>query len=251
MSTATRARKHKAVAKREKRSVLAQGPGVVVHPAGPIRERLAQMLDLPPDIVSLIFDTVYDTGNGIMEPLFKSDGIEIPFTEIQEIVRVYDIYRGLHTDTGRELDIAEQADIKGEDGPDSEVRGLVTASNIPDTGNHDSKQRGTDPGSEDVARAKFEHYIKTLVKKKETKVKKNLLIRDDSVFETPLLENLRQEERIKINLSTRKKKPVKGILCGRCKNDEVHVEERIIRAGDEGGVMFYKCDTCDHEWRVG
>jgi DNA-directed RNA polymerase subunit M/transcription elongation factor TFIIS len=222
-----------------------------VYQEGSVRDRVAQLLDLPTKIVSIIFDTKYDSGNGLMLPLFPTAGIEIPITEITELIRVYDLYRGIHTDTGREIDIAVTGPTILETDVDSELRGLENSNNIPDTGRHRSENRPNNPGQEEIALAKFEHYVKGLAKKKELKVKKNILLRDDTVFEAPALEALRQEEKIKINLSTRKRKPIKGIVCGRCKNDECHIEERNIRSGDEGAVVFYTCDTCDNEWRVG
>ena len=252
------ARRKKAESKRKtkysgvvKADANGQPVQTIVYPEGDVRSRVASLLDLSDVIVAVLFDTVYDSGNGLMLPLFPTGGIEIPFVEIQEAIRVYDLYRGIDTDTGRELDIAQNGANILENDIDSELRGLQNSDNIPDTGSHKSKNAGYHPGQEEIARVKFEHYIKSLAKKKELKVKKNLLHRDDTVFEAPALENLRQEERIKINLSTRKRKPVKGIVCGRCKNDECHMEEKIVRAGDEGGVVFYTCDTCDHEWRQG
>ena len=71
---------------------------------------------------------------------------------------------------------------------------------------------------------------------------------DDLVFESPYLAEIRRQELLKNQLLGRKRRPIKGIKCPRCKSDEGFLEEAQTRSGDEGSSFEHVCSTCDHRW---
>jgi len=105
--------------------------------------------------------------------------------------------------------------------------------------------------SNDLAFTKFDQHLNELVQDRERKVKLNLLIRDDTVFEAPSLKEYRRQEILRNNLLDRKKIPVKGFKCvrGKCKSDEIYQTELFTRSGDEGGVWYNECAKCGHMWK--
>jgi DNA-directed RNA polymerase subunit M/transcription elongation factor TFIIS/Fe2+ transport system protein FeoA len=206
---------------------------IIVYPSN-IRSRLLQFGLLPERVIDLILQTTYnDPLTGRAELLFpESQDI---FTQLEEIVRVYDLIRGLNVQTGREKEVQ------------------IPVTNI----------------TEDEAFEIFSDHMKTLVQIRERKlakvdvrfplirpddsivetmkIRQTLVIKDDTVFDAPALAELRKQELIKISLITRKKKPVPG-KCPRCGHGLILMEEKFVRSGDEGGVIFRQCHACEYEW---
>lgn len=41
-----------------------------------------------------------------------------------------------------------------------------------------------------------------------------------------------------------------GVICSRCKSDNVYVQSRQVRSADEAMTKFYECLHCGNRWRV-
>lgn len=217
-------------------AVFVSGPG---QPAQSVlgaplsrEDSLRDVLGLPQVVVDLILKTTYSVG-AIQIPLFAVARSNIdPNTwiysnqEIQEVIRVYDLMKGAYTGTGTENDPVRQ--------PYSSLASDQT------------KIR-----SDEDALSQFAAHISDLVVSKVAKIRKQTLVDDDSVFESPALADYRREEMLKDTLLNRKRIPIQG-KCrrGGCKSTEIYQEERFIRAGDEGGVWFNTCAKCEHEWKA-
>lgn len=227
----------------------------IVYPSN-IKTRLLQTNLLPERVIDLILNTTYnDPLTGRAELLFP-EAQEI-FTQLEEIIRVYDLFRGINTNTGREVDVA----IKNPQGVTTQDANILTVSNT------ESKPPSTI--TEDEAIAKFEDHINALVKIRETKlakvnvryplikpednlaetmkIRQTLIIKDETIFDSPALAEIRRQELIKISLITRKRKPIPG-KCPKCGYGLIYMDEKFIRSGDEGGVIFRQCYACEYEW---
>jgi len=102
------------------------------------------------------------------------------------------------------------------------------------------------------ADAEFIKYIETLKLTQEKKSRKDLFLDiHDLVFETPYLAEFRRQENVKLALASRRRRPARGISCrrGGCSSNEVYLEEKFTRSGDESGVITYVCAKCDHQWK--
>ena len=211
-----------------------------------IRDRL-QLLGIPQNIGDLIINTMVEIPeNDSIEklegsstqlkrvtrrPLFALARDEnnptqwiYRLSEIIDVIRVYDIYRGLHTNTGEE------------------TSPVINQSTDP--------KYLTQISSEEMAFLKFDEYIKSLVYNVEEIYKKETVIPDVTVYEAPSLEDFRKQETLRNNLLTRKKIPVKNLPCKKCKQMEVYQEEFQLRAGDEGGTLVHRCGRCNHTWKI-
>ena len=51
------------------------------------------------------------------------------------------------------------------------------------------------------------------------------------------------------NLSVMKKN-TEGVVCGICHSDNVYVETKQLRSGDEGATNLYTCLRCGSKWKV-
>jgi len=51
------------------------------------------------------------------------------------------------------------------------------------------------------------------------------------------------------NIITKKKISNTNIICGKCKNQNVYVEQKQTRSADEGITSFYNCLTCMKSWK--
>lgn len=105
-----------------------------------------------------------------------------------------------------------------------------------------------DVGNE--ADSKFLMYINQLQLVQGKKSRKGLFLDlHDSIYEAPFLAEYRRQESIKLALASRRRRPARGIgACGKCKSDEIYLEERFTRSGDEGGIITYVCGRCDNAW---
>lgn len=195
-------------------------------------DSLRDVLGLPQAVVDLILKTTYSVGS-MQIPLFGIARSNIdPNTwiynnqEIQEAIRVYDLMKGAYTGTGTEADPVRH--------PYSSMPADQT------------KIR-----SDEEALAQFAAHISELAVGRVLKIRKNMLVDDDSVFESPALADYRREEILKDTLLNRKRIPIQG-KCrrGGCKSTEIYQEEKFIRSGDEGGVWFNTCAKCEHEWKA-
>jgi len=207
-----------------------------------IRTRLSLLADLPPPIISLIFDTTYSIGDGMQQGLFYTtvlrndrftgEEILIPeyhIVEIQEIIRVYDLIRGIHI-------------AKGEMPNEQNNNQNTVNPNVEDL------NRGVDLSKTEAnAEAEFASHIRLLVKETESRLKRGLSIVDHTIFDAPALARLRELEVVKLSLQKRKRIPMKG-ECPKCKHGEIIMEEKQTRSGDEGGTLFRACAKCDHQF---
>jgi len=94
----------------------------------------------------------------------------------------------------------------------------------------------------------FITYIERLILNQKKKATTDQLVNDDIVFESPYLAEIRRQEQLKTQLLGRKRRPIKGIKCPKCKSNEGWLEEAQTRSGDEGSSFEYICATCDHRW---
>lgn len=241
--------------RKESQSLPVKEKQVIVYPSN-IKTRLLQFNLLPERVIDLILQTTYnDPLTQRAELLFPES--EAIFTQLEEIIRVYDLLRGINVATGREVENT----IKNPQGTTTEDGNILTVSNV--SGNP------VPQNTEDEAFAKFEEHLKSLVKIKETKlakvdvryplitpqddlvetmkIRRSLVIKDDTIFDAPALADIRKQELIKISLITRKRKPVPG-KCPKCGYGLIYMEEKFIRSGDEGGVIFRQCYACEYEW---
>jgi len=205
-----------------------QGPVLVTNPPLTLAETMVNGLGIPARVVDLILNTTYETGNG-PKPLFGvAPSSNYPGRwvyngqEIQEVVRIWDLFKGAYVATGTIEDPVPT--------PYTSVpANLVT-------------------NSDDDAFVQFAAHIEAIMLSKTRKARKNLLVKDDSVFDSPFLAEYRKEETIKNALLNRKRKPIPG-RCPRCPSTEIFQEEKFLRAGDEGGVFISKCARCEYEWK--
>jgi DNA-directed RNA polymerase subunit M/transcription elongation factor TFIIS len=208
------------------------GQVIVSSPEIPLNERM-KLLGLPTNIIEALLTIAFTVENTSI-PLFaigrsaaSPDSWIYNMTELKEAIRVYDLYLGRYTETGK---------------PNDPVR--APYSTLPAD---ESKFK-----SYEEANQLFINYLWELARNKEAKAKKNLLIPDDSVYEAPALVNYRKEEIIKVNLLNRKRVPVKGRSCPRsgCTSDEVYEIQLQTRSGDEGANWHNKCAKCYHTWVI-
>jgi len=199
--------------------------------------RMQLLGEFPREVLDLIFNTGYvvgidpQTNAEIRAPLFghspdptQHNGWKYKPYEIQEIVRVYDLMKGKYIATGAQNDPVANDFIPSSDRP------II---------------------SNDEAIEAFKFHLQGLVADREKKLRKGLLLTiDDTAFEAPSLAEQRRLELIKINLSSRKKIPIKGIICPSCKHDECFQQASWERSGDEPEVWYTICSKCDRKWRA-
>jgi DNA-directed RNA polymerase subunit M/transcription elongation factor TFIIS len=197
-----------------------------------IKEKL-QYLGIPERIAHLIIDTTYSpgkdtSGNPIKMPLFstaiidpKENKWEYSLQEIMSIVHVYDQMKG----------------------QDSAIIDMTTGRMVL------SPEAAGNLEPDDAVYIKMKEHIEALVLSKEKKIAAGVLLTDDTEREAPAVAELRRQRVMKSNLSNRKRVPIKGEKCGRCKQDSVYQEELWIRSGDEGAVWKITCATCGNSWK--
>lgn len=96
---------------------------------------------------------------------------------------------------------------------------------------------------------KFSEYIGNLVLNKSYKIRENLLISSDSVFQSPSLEGPRKEEMLKLALANRRRMATTGTCMRKgCTSKSIYKESRILRSGDEAAVWIMICAVCDYQW---
>lgn len=107
-----------------------------------------------------------------------------------------------------------------------------------------------DPNNKNPVESFADHIANVALNKKH-KLAENLLITEDSVFQAPHLEKLREEENMKEALANRRGIPTQG-RCVRkgCKSNLLYRRELTLRAGDESTVWFYTCAMCDNTWKI-
>ena len=96
----------------------------------------------------------------------------------------------------------------------------------------------------------FDQYIKSLALNRTKKTLADVLVTDDTIFESPQLLDMRRQEMLKDTLLNRKKVPIKGVKCGRCKADEAFQSEKQLRSGDEGATWINECAKCGNKWNA-
>jgi DNA-directed RNA polymerase subunit M/transcription elongation factor TFIIS len=201
----------------EKRRALTTQPVAVrteeIRPAG-MAGRL-QLLQIPLNIIQSILETKYLDGKE-MKPLFglavNKETGEWAYRH-QEIAEIVHVYETMRTTVS------------------------ATTGNVL---------------SEDEVFVEFDRYIKALAVNREKKTAADVLVTDDTVFESPLLIEMRRQEMLKDNLLNRRKVPIKGpgSVCGKCKSDEAFQSEKYIRSGDEGAVWINECAKCGNKWNA-
>ena len=200
-----------------------------------LRDRMSTIPDLHPEAASLILDSEYTDLNGRKIPLFAKYPLEIgvggkyvyDFSEIIEIIRVYDVMSMKWTHTG---------------GPDDPL--------ILDNLGRNTADASPDAPSKEVLLEKFRGHINTLILNKESKLRSDTLLPEDSVYQNPNLEHLRIDEMKKIDLMGRRKVSIKGnCIRKNCKSTELYSEEKVVRSGDEPPVTFRVCAICEYKWR--
>lgn len=198
-----------------------------------LRERLTR-LSLPSEVINLIVDTTYVVTETprLVRPLFALGRHYQPphdyvynYQEVQEVIRLYDHMKGIreYTETGQEVESSEVA----------------------------SESIESPILSDEQAIELFRHHVEYLKEEKERRTKLDILVPDALVYESPLLQRERDEEARRVGLLHRKKRPIKGIHCAGCNNDEVYQGAEYSRAGDESAVWHYTCAKCDRKWKVG
>lgn len=173
-----------------------------------------QLLGVPEAVIKLILETNY-RDNGRDLPLF---GLTIDQNgeqqyRHQEVIEAVNIYEGMRDR------------IVGA-GPDKQKR-LDTEVFV-----------------------EFDQYIKSLAVNRAKKVLAEVLVTDDTIFESPQLVDMRRQEMLKDTLLNRKKVPIKGVVCGKCKSDEAFQVEKYLRSGDEGAVWINECAKCGNKWNA-
>lgn len=225
---------------KRKRAVRPTRKGPIAEPVSQSIEQILpsslranmSLLEIPASVVSLVLDTTYVVSATETRPLFALARHVMPphdwvfnYQEIQEIIRIYDRMKGIpeNIQTGRDV---EQFD---DDEPAIESSIL----------------------SDEEVFNMLKSHIEHLVEDTQKKLVDGLLIPDSTVYESPLLEQQRQEEARRIGLLHRKRRPIKGIHCSSCKNDEAYEEVMYTRSGDESGVWYNVCAKCDYKWKKG
>jgi len=186
-----------------------------IRPAG-MAGRL-QLLGLPLNVINSILETTYDDGQKPpLPPLFglaKDPATGEWAYRHQEIIEVVHVYDIMRT-----------------------TKSAATGETLTET----------------ELFVEFNKYIQALAANRSKKTAANVLVRDDTVFESPLLIEMRRQEMLKDNLLNRKRVPIKGpgSVCGKCKSDEAFQSEKYIRSGDEGAVWINECAKCGHKWNA-
>jgi len=187
------------------------------------------LLAIPARIIDLILDTQYKLPNGQMIPIFGlARSAENPAVwkyrdqEIQEIIGVYDSFKGIHVATGE---------------PNSPVK------YYPDS------VHGPVIDDDDETYIKMRDHINSLVLNRQRKTANKTLVYDDSTYEAPELRYLRDDETLRTTLLNRKKVPVANLPCRACKAMEVRREELYTRSGDEPAVEHFVCGRCNVSWK--
>lgn len=174
-----------------------------------------QLLGLPKEIIDLILETKYRIDNRDL-PLF---GLQINKNgewdyRNQEVIDVVNIYESM-----RDRLV----------GPNKEKR------------------------SDTEVLAEFDQYIKSLAENRTKKSLAGVTVTDDTIFESPQLLEMREQEALKDTLLNRKRVPIKfgpDGRCGKCKSEEGFQTEKYLRSGDEGAVFINECAKCGHKWNA-
>lgn len=171
-----------------------------------------QLLGIPEAVADLILNTTYKNKEGTILPLFGLKQNENGEWDYrhQEVIEVVNIYETMKAKPGSD----GQARI------DTEVF------------------------------AEFDQYIKSLAENRSKKALAEVLVTDDTIFESPQLLEMRQQELLKDTLLNRRKVPIKGVVCKKCKSDEAFQVEKYLRSGDEGAVWINECAKCGHKWNA-
>lgn len=172
-----------------------------------------QLLGLPDSVIDLILTTTYKNKEGTVLPLFgdfKDKTTGEWNYRHQEIIEVVNIYEVMKAKPGTD----KQPRI------DTEVF------------------------------AEFNQYIKSLAENRTRKALAEVLVADDTIFESPQLRELREQEILKDTLLNRKRVPIKGVPCRKCGSDEAFQTEKYLRSGDEGAVWINECAKCGHKWNA-
>jgi len=196
--------------------------GTVEAPRHTLYERL-HALGMPIDAINLVLRSTFRTRDGSDFPLFAvarsptdPTGYSWNFPEIIEIVHVYDQMKAAYP-------------TSFERGEENQERGLTTPP-VP-------------------LPTLFKNHIDSLVLNREKNERLQTVVRDHTVFEAPALEEMRKQETMKDLLMNRKRIPLKGKKCRRCKQEEVYQTALWTRSGDEPAVLHNVCGKCDALWK--
>jgi DNA-directed RNA polymerase subunit M/transcription elongation factor TFIIS len=172
-----------------------------------------QLLGLPDEVIKLILTTTYKNRDGSTPLLF---GLSIDkksgeqLYRHQEIVDIVNIYETMKIKPGTDRELRLDTEVFSE----------------------------------------FDQYIKSLAENHAKKAAAGILVTDDTIFESPQLREMREQELLKDTLLNRKKVPIKGVTCGKCRSDEAFQTEKYLRSGDEGAVWINECAKCGHKWNA-
>lgn len=194
--------------------------GTVETPRHTLYERL-HALGMPNEAIKMVLTASFRIRDGSEFPLFAiardardPTGYTWNFAEIIDIVHVFDqMKEGLHTVTEHGIDTLE----------------------------HRSRQV--------AALTPFKNHIDSLVLNREKNERLGTVVKDHTIFEAPSLEELRKQEVMKDLLMNRKRIPLKGKKCFRCKQEEVYQIALQTRSGDEGATLYKECGKCDAKWK--
>lgn len=73
----------------------------------------------------------------------------------------------------------------------------------------------------------------------------------DIFFNNPLMKRARDKSIIDLKILKWKPNVTTGVKCKRCGEKKVLVSEKQLRSADEPATVFYKCTSCNNDWRVG
>jgi DNA-directed RNA polymerase subunit M/transcription elongation factor TFIIS len=172
-----------------------------------------QLLGLPEQVIDLILTTTYKNKDGTILPLFGL-GIDKDSGEQlyrhQEIIDIVNVYEAMKIKPGTDKELRIDTEVFTE----------------------------------------FDRYIKSLAENHSKKAAAEILVTDDTIFESPQLREMREQELLKDTLLNRKKVPIKGVVCKKCGADEAFQTEKYLRSGDEGAVWINECAKCGNKWNA-
>jgi len=207
-----------------------------------------QLLGLPNEAIDLIVNSTYKiSGEGtesVYKPLFAhsksvhdSNIWVYRYQEIQDIIRVYDVFKGQNIATGSESDpVLYQYDPSK----------IVQYSDI-DLSKDNGSSNLEVKTDEEILPA-FRAHIEFLIEDRQKKTEDDTLSVDDSIFLAPNLADLRRQEELKMDLLNRKRVVIRGEPCPRCHKDEIYQMEVQLRSGDEPATQINTCSRCNHKW---
>lgn len=99
-----------------------------------------------------------------------------------------------------------------------------------------------------LAEEKRGEGVEDLKQKNREKIEK--YVESGDLFSTPLIDYVRDENEKEIKLMKGSDIGTKGIAnCKRCHLDNLVINSKQTRGGDEGETIFYYCLDCGHKWK--